>query len=456
MDKTRHEISPRRYFDTVHERQMISPFTPQPRRPDDQVRAEAMFAQARQQLDAHRLGDAEPLLRAALALAPNDSPILTALAEWHHHLGAGRSEQLELGYRAIRADWNNAQAHKAFALAARAHGMADLAIGHLRRCLELAPGDSNARFSLGLTLIKFGAWEEGWKVYDQRPAVPHANGYNKAQPPGTTAWQGEDLTGKTIALLGEDGHGDQIMTNRFVRDVLAYNPARIVLDCRPALRRLFLTGILHLPQAGRFSAGPYAEAGQVDYVISTGSLAGRFGANADRLATYTPYLRAPAPAPRTPGRLRIGLVWRGSPWLGSNRVRSIPVETFTGLMFRNPDIDWVSLQENNHTYDEMAALAPFNTILALGQDWDFAQTANIVASCDLVISVDTSIAHLAGALGVPVWLLNRATSEWRWGWKQSTSPWYPSMRIFNQETPLVWEPVVSEVLNALVGAVAAQ
>jgi len=244
------------------------------------------------------------------------------------------------------------------------------------------------------------------------------------------------------------------MTNRFVQRILAYNPARIVLDCRPNLRRLFLTSILHLPDAHKFSAGPYTEAGHVDVVLSTGSLAGRFGANADNLGQYVPYLRAPDPAPRAaPGHLRIGIVWRGSPWLGANRVRSIPLETFTQLMFPDPNITWISLQENNHTAEECALLAPFNTILALGQDWDFAQTANIVASCDLVISVDTSIAHLAGALGVPVWLLNRATSEWRWGWKQSTSPWYPTMRIFNQETPLAWYPVVQEAKRALERAI---
>jgi hypothetical protein len=429
---------------------MTSPFAPQAPAPDAEMRAKALLEQGRQHLAAHRLFEAEPLLREALALAPNNADMLTSLAEWHHMLGANRSEQLELSYRAVRADWNHAQAHKMLAMAARVHGISDLAVGHLKRCTELAPGDANAFFSLGLTLIKFGAWTEGWKAYERRPVIPYANGYNKSGPPGTTEWQGEDLTGKTIALLGEDGHGDQIMTNRFAQRLLAFNPARIVLDCRPGLRRLFIASILHLPDAAKFSAGPYTEAGQVDVVLSTGSLAGRFGANAGNLGQYVPYLRAPEPAPRAaPGRLRIGIVWRGSPWLGSNRVRSIPLETFTQLMFPDPDIDWVSLQENNHTYEECALLAPFNTHLALGQDWDFADTANIVASLDLVISVDTSIAHLAGAMGVPVWLLNRATSEWRWGWKQTTSPWYPTMRIFNQETPLRWQPVVQDVRRAL-------
>jgi hypothetical protein len=429
---------------------MTSPFAPQPPAPDAAARAGALHAQARQLMAAHRMGEAEAPLRAALALAPDNADILTSLAEWHFHLGANRSEQLELAYRAVRADWNSSQAHKMFAMAARVHGISDLAVGHLKRCTELAPGDANAFFSLGLTLIKFGAWEEGWRAYEQRPVIPYANGYNKAGPPGTTEWQGEDLTGKTIALLGEDGHGDQLMTNRFVQRILAFNPARIVLDCRPGLRRLFLTSILHLPEASKFSAGPYTEAGNVDVVLSTGSLAGRFGANAANLGQYVPYLRAPKPAPRAePGKLRIGLVWRGSPWLGANRVRSIPLETFTQLMFPDPNITWISLQENNHSAEECALLAPYNTVLALGQDWDFAETANIVASCDLVISVDTSIAHLAGGLGVPVWLLNRATSEWRWGWKQATSPWYPSMRIFNQETPLQWQPLVADVHRAL-------
>jgi hypothetical protein len=338
-----------------------------------------------------------------------------------------------------------------FALACRSLGLEPLAIGHLRRCVEIDPSDSNARFHLGLTLLQFGHWAEGWRIYEQRPTQPTANGYVKPSPPGRPEWRGEDLRGKTMVLLGEDGHGDQIQNVRFVRQVLALGPARLVLDVRPPLRRLFLHALREGPGAEVMSAARLEEVGpDVDYVLAFGSMAGRFGANAGNLGAAVPYLRpAIEPPLRLPESRRIGIAWRGHPLLDSDRVRSIPLAMLAPLLIRAPALSWISLQHDDHAPEELALLDDRGVERPLRAGFDYLDTADVVAGLDLVITVDTSVAHLAAALGKPVWLLNRASGEWRWGWKATRSPWYPSVTIFNQDVLLDWAPVLAEVRQRL-------
>lgn len=398
-------------------------------------------------VEALRLDEAEPVLREALALAPDHPDVLMALARLHQRRGTNPSAQLDYAFRVVRSHPNNASAHKMFALACRSLGLEPLAIGHLRRCIEIDPADSNARFHLGLTLLQFGHWSEGWHVYEQRPTQPTANGYVKPAPPGRAEWQGEDLRGKTLVLLGEDGHGDQIQNFRFVRQVLQRGPARLVLDVRPPLRRLFLHALSAIPGAEVMSAALLEEVGpDVDFVLAFGSMAGRFGANAGNLSAAVPYLRpAVEPPPRLPESRRIGIAWRGHPLLDSDRVRSIPLAMLAPLLIRAPALSWVSLQHDDHSPEELGLLDDHGVERPLRSHFDYLDTAGVVAGLDLVVTVDTSMAHLAAAMGKAVWLLNRASGEWRWGWKATRSPWYPSVTIFNQDALLDWAPVLAEV-----------
>jgi tetratricopeptide (TPR) repeat protein len=402
-------------------------------------------------VEALRLNEAEPLLREALALAPDHPDVLMALARLHQRRGTNPSAQLDYAFRVVRSHPAHAAAHKMFALACRSLGLEPLAIGHLRRCIEIDPGDSNARFHLGLTLLQFGHWAEGWRVYEQRPTQPAANGYVKPMPPGLAEWQGEALHGKTIVLLGEDGHGDQIQNFRFVQQVLALGPARLVLDVRPPLRRLFLHALSAIPGAEVVSAARLEQIGPaVDYVLAFGSMAGRFGANAGNLAAAVPYLRpAVEPPPRSPQSPRIGIAWRGHPLLDSDKVRSIAAGALAPLLFGGPALTWVSLQHDDHSPEELELLDRCGVERPLGAGFDYLDTADVVAALDLVVAVDTSIAHLAAAMGKPVWLLNRASGEWRWGWKATRSPWYPSVTIFNQDALLDWAPVLADVRKRL-------
>jgi hypothetical protein len=404
-------------------------------------------------VEALRLDEAEPLLREALALTPDHQDVLMALARLHQRRGTNPSAQLDYAFRVVRSHPDRAAAHKMFALACRLLGLEPLAIGHLRRCIELDPADSNARFHLGLTLLQFGHWAEGWHVYEQRPTQPTANGYVKPAPPGRVEWRGEDLYGKTMVLLGEDGHGDQIQNFRFVRQVLALGPARLVLDVRPPLRRLFLHALGSPPRAAALSAARLEEVGpDVDYVLAFGSMGGRFGANAGNLSAAVPYLRpAVEPPARPPGSCRLGIAWRGHPLLDSDRVRSIPLAALAPLLICAPALAWVSLQHDDHSPEELALLDDHGVARPLRAGSDYLDTADVVAELDLIITVDTSVAHLAAAMGKPVWLLNRASGEWRWGWKATRSPWYPSVTIFNQDALLDWAPVLAEVRKRLTG-----
>jgi hypothetical protein len=406
---------------------------------------------ARALMDSARLQQAEPFLRDALAFAPEDKDALLAMAQLHQRRGINPAAQLDYAFRVVRRHPDSALAHKLFGLACRSFGLEPLAIGHLRRCIELEPTDANARFHLGLTLLQFGHWAEGWATYEQRPTQPTANGYVKPAPPGRAEWQGEDLRGKTIVLLGEDGHGDQIQHFRFVRQVLALGPLRLVLDVRPSLRRLFLHALSPLPGAEAVSAARLEEVGSdVDYVLAFASMAGRFRADTGTLSAGGPYLRpAVAPLIHPADNTGIGLVWRGQPLLDSDRIRSIPLAVLAPALLASPTLSWVSLQHDDHSPEEQALLHEHAVAKPLRAGFDYLDTADVVAGLDLVITVDTSMAHLAAAMGKPVWLLNRATGEWRWGWKAVRSPWYPTVTIFNQDTLLDWGPVLAEVRRRL-------
>jgi hypothetical protein len=265
-------------------------------------------------------------------------------------------------------------------------------------------------------------------------------------------WDGRtDLAGKRVLLVGEQGLGDTIQFCRFARRV-ADRGAFVVLGVEPPLRRLMtgLDGVAAIAVPG--DAEP-----DYDFFCPLMSLPVRLGLTLADAAMGAPYLRADAAAAAAwrsrlaelPG-MKVGLVWAGEPRahdrmaLRTDRRRSVSLDRLAPL-FGVPGICFISLQKGVAGGQAMG----WPVVDWTAELTDFADTAALIAALDLVISVDTSVAHAAGALGRKVWVLNRFDRCWRWMADRIDTPWYPTMRLFTQARPGVWDDVVAEVAAAL-------
>jgi hypothetical protein len=293
-----------------------------------------------------------------------------------------------------------------------------------------------------------GRFEEGWREYEWRWKSKHlASSHRGYQQP---QWCGEDAAGKTLFIYVEQGFGDTLQFCRYVPLVKARG-MNVVLEVQPALMPLMtsLQGVDHLMVQGQ-------EPPDFDLYCPMLSLPLAFNTRLETIPGNTPYLVAQAFAVKTwhekmpdaktaKGTKRVGLVWAGSArgqtqdLKVTDRQRSMAPELMEPLL-KVPGIRFYSLQKT-------APLAPasFGLIDYMDECKNFADTAALIMNLDLVISVDTAVVHLAGALGKPVWMLNRFNSCWRWLQEREDSPWYPTMRLFHQPTPGDWESVVARV-----------
>jgi hypothetical protein len=290
-----------------------------------------------------------------------------------------------------------------------------------RQALELDPANAQVRASLGLSVLAQGRITEGFALYDAWREI-EGGGIETAPDLGAPLWSGEELAGKHLLVWGEEGFGDQIMYARFA-PLLREAGARVIWVCHPALVRLVGEGLGMETIA--IGVGALAIEG-LDYVAPTSRLPAVFMPR-QLVPPPAPYLRPPRPNV-IPG-LKVGVVARGNPEHHNDRHRSLPAKIAAELTALPGAVD----------------LSPEKTGVR-----DFWDTAGIIAGLDLVISVDTSTAHLAGALGKPVWLLLPAIGcDWRWGQGREDSPWYPSMRLFRQKAPGDWAGVLAQVKAAM-------
>ncbi len=419
--------------------------------------AAASFARAAA-LDAHNPGtqhlaghcllksgrpvEALPYLRAANRLAPRQAAIVTDLADATRMSGALREvaplarEAAALAPHRIEA-WNN------LSIALRDIDAFDEAEAASRRALAISPENADAHYNLAMTLMMAGRLEEAWPhwEYRWRGAVGVA-----PRLPGAP-WAGESLADGVLYLHAEQGLGDTIQFCRYAS--MAAQRAQVVLGVQKPLIRLLLTlpGAPLVVDVDQDSPDFAAHCPLV-------SLPGAFHTSLATIPAAIPYLTAPLEeaagwAERLralPGR-RVGLVWAGNPDFPFDHARSIPAAALKALGgLRN--VSFVSLQLGNAGKPDVEMT-----------DWtaelhDFAATAALIAGLDLVIGVDTSVIHLAGALGKPVWLMNRFAGDWRWGATGNTTPWYPSLRQFRQPNPGDWQVVLGMVRVALEAEVA--
>jgi tetratricopeptide (TPR) repeat protein len=385
-----------------------------------------------------KLDEAIAAYRMAVKYEPDHS-------EAHSNLGValretGRMDEAIEEYRtAIRYDDECIDAYVNLGAALHDTGKGDEAITLLNRAIELNPQHAPAHYNLALTLLQKGDYDRGWKEYEHRAFALWAR--RKIPAP---LWDGGDLSGRRILLSGEGGYGDAIQFARFIPMVKKHG-GHVVVQAQSELVRLLnrVEGADEvIPKDQRLPA--------IDVQCPLLSVPGIFGTTTQNLPS-APYLSAD---PAISGRwalklagqkgLRVGLAWAGSPVHHNDKNRSIALSQFAPLR-SVAEVQLFSLQKD-HARDNSAAVDLIDWTAELS---DFAETAGLIANLDLVISVDTAVAHLAGAMGKKVWLLLPYVADWRWLQDRSDSPWYPTMRLFRQETPGDWNPVIANVTKAL-------
>jgi Flp pilus assembly protein TadD len=395
--------------------------------------------------------EAEASYRRALALQPDGVETLLNLGGLLMQ-GKQLDEAETLYRRALTLQPDNAQVCSNLgALYACVHRDAE-AEACCRRAIALAPDRPKARFNLSYLLLRQGRYEEGWACFEARDW--YAALQRQLQLP---RWQGEPLAGKSILLGYEAGHGDMIQFCRYAQVLKAMGAARITLLCHPALKRL-LAGMAALDEVRAFDE-PQAVDGHWDLWTPLMSCPHHCQTRLDTLPAAIPYLSAPAAQaqrwvremPRQGAGLRVGLAWKGNPKFDNDADRSLADLTVLAPLWQVPGVCFVSLQKG--AGEDQARRPPVGQpLLEMGsQAQDFADMAGMLMNLDLVISVDTAVAHLAGALGVRCWLLLPAyQTDWRWLDGRADSPWYPGvMRLFRQRDMGDWVPVVDQVATEL-------
>lgn len=312
------------------------------------------------------------------------------------------------------------------------------AFADFEKALALNPNYSDAKFGRALTSLRLGDFERGWDDYESRWNVDEMQGFRQFSKP---RWKGaESLEGKKILIHFEQGHGDTIQFIRYAA-LLAQRSATVLALVQPGLKELAATvpGI----------AGAYDKEAALplfDFHCPLMSLPQAFQTRESTIPAAIPYMRADPARVRhwdsklfDGKRLRVGLAWSGSPTHRLDRERSIALrdlEPFLAL----PEIDFISLQLKMTEADD-SVIKNHPRFHHPGQN--FSETAAIISTLDLVVSVDTSMAHLAGALGRRVWTLLAYSADSRWMLDRSDSPWYPTMRLFRQSKPGDWPHVVA-------------
>ncbi|MBJ7416514.1 MAG: tetratricopeptide repeat protein, partial [Niveispirillum sp.] len=321
------------------------------------------------------------------------------------------------------------------------------AVRHARRMLEVHPNDQLLHTTAAGLFMSLGQWEEGWQHFEWRWLRPNLP--VPLRDFGKPEWQGEDISGKTILIHHEQGLGDSIQFVRFVQQVVA-RAAQVVLEVPSNLMALY--GLATTGAVLTIYGEPLPP---FDVHVPIMSLARVLGVSVDTVPTPIPYLKA------DPGRVaawgdrlpkdgfRIGIVWQGKPGTGVDRGRSYALEQLASVG-RVPGVKLISLQKG-FGLDQLDRMPDGMKVETLGPDFDegpdaFMDTAAVMQHLDLIISSDTSVAHLAGALGRPVWVPLKFAPDWRWMRKREDSPWYPgTMRLFRQSAPGEWADVFARL-----------
>jgi tetratricopeptide (TPR) repeat protein len=402
---------------------------------------------------ARHFDEAAALARSAMARRPGD---VNAMANVAIVLLAAKSlnDAESIAKAVVAIDPDHASANLTLGNVARARRDDATAEAIFRRVVATHPRSGSARYDLATTLLMRGRHEEGFALYDSRfEAFAAEYAANPDLAPWLAMpkrWAGESISGKRVVLWSEQGFGDAIMMLRCVPAVRAAGASHITVVVAPPLARLVSTS------------------GLADAVITGSNM------NADSFDVHAPLMSVPAMLPATalslcrppyfnvPQELReawhsrtgsltglkVGVVWASSPGFVDAALRDAPQAQLARLA--SAQISLVSLQKDKRPGE--VVLSPITDFMS--DCGDFLDTAALIASLDVVVTVDTAVAHLAGALAKPVLMLNRIDSDWRWARAGDSTHWYPSMRIVRQTQRGSWEGPVAQVADELEGLVA--
>jgi Flp pilus assembly protein TadD len=348
--------------------------------------------------------------------------------------------------KAIAVAPRHFEAHNGRGLALAEIGRHAEAIAAFTRAIEIDPSYKDAHFHRSLARLVLGEFEAGWDEYEWRWSIGDAKGMRPDY--AIPDWNGEPLAGKTIYLYIEQGFGDAIMFVRYA-PLVAAQGAKVLLCVRPPMKAL-LAGMNGIVVGVPGEQGPAFQ-----YMCPLLSLPRILKTRIDTIPADVPYIHAVPDRvakweSRIPddGKLKVGLVWAGGRDFGGDRARTIGLEQFAPLL-GDPHICYVSLHAELRDNDA-ATLRQHPEIIHFGADLqDFADTAAVISRLDLVISVDTAVAHLAGAMAKPVWILLPFAPDFRWMLGREDSPWYPTARLFRQSQIGDWASVIARVRNAL-------
>jgi hypothetical protein len=346
--------------------------------------------------------------------------------------------------QALTQDRNSASAFNNYGNVLRECGDPQGGIPFLQRSIQLAPTHPTAPFNLAVALLLSGDYKNGWHQYESRWNYEHLAGGlpNYPQP----RWTGQEIKDKTVLVLGEQGHGDNIQFVRFVGDILGRG-ARVILVVNDSLRPL-IEGT-----DPKFKViVPTDPMPDFDFWIPIMSIPTVIETTLENIAPVQYYLTADTELQRhwqtvlgPKHRLRVGFCWSGRRDTWINRHKGMPFEVMLDLIRRNPTYEWVNLQ-CDCTAEEEAQLVEAGVRAYPGAIKSFADSASLIMHMDVVLAVDTAVAHLAGALGRPVWvMLSQFALDWRWLLNRDDSPWYTTARLFRQPQMGDWSTVTDKI-----------
>jgi len=343
--------------------------------------------------------------------------------------------------RALELAPNLHDARVALATCYQAMGRVTEALAACDTVLAADAEYAEAHWNRSLLLLLKGEYREGWREYEWRWRKRNFTSPRRDFP--QPLWRGEPIEGRTILIHAEQGFGDTLQFCRYVPLVAAAG-ARVIFECHPPLAELMksLVGDVRVIPMGQ----PLPD---FDLHLPLMSLPLVFGTTVDSIPAATPYLHPTKNLPpfrfvpiTSGARFKVGLCWAGKGYPDPRR--SCPVELLTPLNELG-GITWFSLQVG------WKGRMPIEMTDHTAQLKDFADTAALIAQLDLVITIDTSVAHLAGAIGKETWIMLPAAPDWRWMLNREDSPWYPSMKLFRQERPLDWGEVIRGIVSTLAG-----